>query len=292
MKLENELKKNISLKGAGNYTPFVELEISKDIKGWSADFYELTGHPELIVRKCYTPVGLEKSIREELEKLPKFKTYEYKEKEKLLQKKKVEELIRNANQFLSMGERYGLNIAKTKYIIGIDPKTKQPDIFAVTDKIIGSNLYDNTSSVSEKVGEEIDKIYAGVYSHKKDSYLENGLYWRDFKNSQIMCGKKIGDVEDHAYIVDVDPLFNSWFDNLKDDGTWDHTETEERKEMIFWENVEIMTERMQSAENKTPGKNFIKAREMLKQIFNNIPEPTISELAKYSYNIVCEAIKN
>ena len=49
-------------------TPFVGLEISEDIKGGSADFYDLPGHPELVVRKCYTPVGLEKSIREELEK--------------------------------------------------------------------------------------------------------------------------------------------------------------------------------------------------------------------------------
>jgi len=114
--MENEHKKNISLKDVGNYPPFVELEISKDIKGGSAEFYDLPGYPELVARKCWTQTP-----------------------DDFAKNERLEYLLKKAGEFRVIANRYHLPLAETNYVIGIDPVSGRRDLFAVTDRISGEN---------------------------------------------------------------------------------------------------------------------------------------------------------
>lgn len=266
---------NMSKENTGDSMPFVNLEKSKDISGQSAMFYDVPGHPELVIRKCLVLKSVMGNIDKELAESDEYKDYLPEELEKVKNKKKVEELVKNAGDFQKMGERYGLKIAKTSYAIGTDPNLEKPGIFAVTDRIVGENLA-TEPSFSEKMEGEIDKVYAGIFAHFRDSYMEKSAFWKDFKNSQIMLGKKEGDIESSPYIIDVDPLMISWSDPK-------HCKTEEDREAVFWSRVGLVFTEMKDTERKTLSGDFSRAKEVLNDIIRTIPEPN-GDLGNYWYH--------
>lgn len=263
------MEENIALK-ADDKSPFVGLERSHDIIGVSADFYDVPGHSELIARKCYLPDSLYQRVCGELD-APEYKKLNEKERDEMKRKKIIEQMVRGAGEFQKTGERYHLRIAKTDYVIGKDPETGIDAIFAITERISGNtNLY-NMTTIPKELESEVDEMYAGLFSHFKDSYLENGTFWRDFKNSQVMCGAKYGETKQHPYIVDVDPIMTTWFEPKRPKyEKFAKNKPIEYREWNFWNELEIGVALMLDAEEKTPSKNFEKARKVLEDILKDI----------------------
>ena len=274
-------------------SPFVGLEKSFDIIGISADFYELPRHPELIVRKCFVSKRLIERVRNELS-APEYKKLDPEKMKELTRKKKMEQMIKNAGEFEKMGEQYHLRMAKTNYIVGNDPVSGERAIFAVTDRISGETNLNKMSAVPKELEGEIDEMYAGFFLHLRDSYLENGTFWRDFKNSQVMCGTKYGEKEQHAYIIDVDPVMGSWFEFKQPEHKKIAKERPmEYREWSFWEEIEITLLNLKRVEEKSSSKKFEKAREVVKDIIKDtrFPEPK-SKGAKEKYEFIVDEIKN
>ena len=265
-----------------NSFPFVGLQKSNDFFGPNAIFYDLPDHPELVVRKCFTPKEIMENIKEELQKSETYKNYTEEELEKIAKKKKIEQLIKNASEFQKIGERYGLKMAKTSYVIGTDPDSGEPDVFAVTERIVGENL-DSMEFFSEQMAKEVDEMYVGLFSHLKDSYLENGTFWRDFRNDQVIYGSKIGKTELHPYIIDVDPLTVSWNDHVMIDGR-------ENKEDLFWSRIGLAFINMEEIEGKNTSVKLKKAREMINAIIKTVPRSNNAELG-FWYPYVIQELK-
>lgn len=268
--MESKREENIAALKSDDKSPFVRLERSHDIIGVSADFYDVPGHPELIARKCYLPDSLYQRVRNELD-APEYKKLNEKERKELKRKKIIEQMIKSVGEFQKMGERYHLHIAKTDYVIGKDPETGIDAIFAITERISGNtNLY-NMTAVPKELEGEVDEMYAGLFSHFKDSYLENETFWRDFKNSQVMCGAKYGETDQYPYIIDVDPIMTTWFEPKRPKyEKFAKNKPIAYREWNFWNELEIDTAMMLDAEEKTPSKNFKKARKVLQDILEDI----------------------
>jgi len=255
-----------------------KTERSKVIRGMNADFYELPGRDDVIVRKCAESPETKKLIEREME----FYLGQNLSDEDLLKKEnelRVKYFIRNANEFKKIGIRYGLPYAETEYVIGEEPWHGLPDVFAVTYRISGKDLGDRTLSIDERIAEELDDMYSALFSHLKDSYKEDGCYWKDFKNEQVTVGTKHGESERHAYIVDVDPMIISWFDRENDDGPV-------AKEESFWNEVLYIVQDMKTTERNVPKKRFKNARNSLAALITEMQKPDDPDNQMVYYNVL------
>jgi len=288
--MENKQETSIS---DDNISFFKGLTKSLSVAGENSVFYDSSEYPELLVRKCCTPKELEKQIDEMLARSPEYKEYAPEKLAEIANKKKAEKMIENATAFQKMAERYGIRIPETNYVIGNGPDSKQPGIFAVTERIAGTTTLRDMTIIPKEKEQEFDEMYAGVFSHLRDSYLENGLFWKDFKNLQVMLGTKYGEKEEHPYIVDVDPLMISWSDpKLPEYKKTAKEHPSEYKEWHFWDEIERVFIHMRGAESKTISLNFKKTREVLKNIMKDIPEPDWDNRgAKEKYSSVFDYVK-
>ncbi|MFA5831152.1 MAG: hypothetical protein WC878_04975 [Candidatus Paceibacterota bacterium] len=292
-KNSQRLREEIKNKMFDNNIPFDGFVKSLSITGENSIFYDSSEHPELIVRKCRTPKELEKQIYGELAQSPEYENGDSEKKEEIANKKRVERLIENATAFQKMAERYGIRIAETKYVIGNGPDSKQPEIFALTDRISGTMTLRDMAIIPREKEEEFDEMYAGIFSHLRDSYRENKLFWKDFKNLQVMLGTKYGKKEEHPYIVDVDPMMMLWSDpKLPEYEKTAKEHPSEYREWHFWDEMERVFIHMKGAESKTISLNFKKARNVLKDIMKDIPEPDWNNRgAKEKYSSVFDDVK-
>ncbi len=280
--MENIPKENLSPKTDVSF-PFANLERSKDVFGPSAVFYDVPGHPELIVRKCFVSKEVMENINEELEEKDEYKDFTEEELEEIRNKKKVEQLIKNAGDFQKTGKRYGLRMAETSYVVGTDPDSGKPEIFGVTDRIIGENLK-TMRGISKKMEGEIDEVFSGIIFHLRDSYLGNGVFWRDFRDDQILYGAKYRETEQHPYLIDVDPLMVSWVDPKI-------CKTENEREDLFWTKIGlILAIEVERVEEKIQSGRLVKTREALNDVIKTVPEPK-SVRAKNWYDSLVDDLR-
>jgi len=237
-----------------NHAPFSEL-IDSDIKGPSSEFYQDPKHPELVIRESFIPL-----VEKYHEEQPEDKIPEY--------------WAERAKDFKALGEKYGLHIAKTDFVIGRSPKSGQKVLFAVTDRIEGENLK-NIVSIPKEAEKEVDGMYKGIFSHIADSYRDDEYYWDDFRNDQVVYGKAPKEEESHPYIVDVDLNMHTWENAqlLKKRG---EEAAKENKEYRFWEQILMVLRAMNDSEEKIEEKhpNFSEARAKLEEIIKTTTMPT------------------
>ena len=208
---------------------FSGLEKSEDIQGKNAVFYDVQKHPENIVRESWVAKN---------------------DSDEMTRKETVEYLLKNAKDFKKMLGRYGLPSAETQYVIGESGESEWLEIFAETERINGEDL-NKMSAIPENLEGKLDEMYMGIFSHLKDSYLEGESFWSDFHNGQIMYGTKGEETVLSPYIVDVDPFMWDW------------------KGRDFWWYLNFYSKQMKEMEEKTPSKNFAKARGVLKSIMED-----------------------
>jgi len=141
--------------------PFKEWKES-DLKSYSSDFFSLPEHPDVLVRKI-VPLQMKKN-----------------EDGKVTAKKAIETWSAKAKEFQNFAEGVGIKMAKTSYFVGNDPRFKSnipkessPAFMAMTEIIDGKNL-EQLSEVDEKTADEIDTMFASLFSALFDSYKENG----------------------------------------------------------------------------------------------------------------------
>ncbi len=235
--------------------PFSEWEKSKDITGDTCVFYDIPGHPELVARKM-------EFMPEDRPEFTESEAREYWEK--------------RIGEFQKIAERYGIPVAKTRYVFDNDPVSGEPSFFAITDRIRGESL-DKITSFDKHAEEELDNMYVGILSHMKESYMEGEYAWGDFGNQQIMYGiesdgNESHKKEPHPYIVDVEPRVSPWEDKIDPRS---NRSAEEKKEHVFWQNLAGAVAEMTETELKTESGRmaFVKAREALRQIMKELPEP-------------------
>jgi hypothetical protein len=265
---------------------FPELVSSADLKSKHSAFYDIPGHPELIARKCFTPDDLNQLIQMDIADLPDYFEYSTEEREKIARKMRIERLISNATEFKKIGESAGLKITETHYAIGENPETKEPEIFAVSDRIEGENL-ENISSFSEEMQNDIDEMYVGVLKHWINSHSSGGMFWSDYKNSQIVYGHKFGETEEHPYIVDIDPIMAHWFTEEEFTQKWEKEQALEDNETVFWYKVYGIFLYMKELEKKTPTGKFQKAREVIE----NLIKKTVNLRSKQAQEAQCALAK-
>lgn len=231
--------------------PFKEWK-SSSLKGGSATFFKLPEFPDLVIRKCKefdVNVG----------------------KKKLTDAEAVTYWSERAKALQGFADRYGVKMAKTRYFAGNDPKFKSsipkessPAFMAATDKISGRNLKE-ISEIDEKMATEIDFMFSGLFSGLYDSLNENGYYWADYGNSQVMYGTAPDEKESHVYIVDTDPRMEKW-------NKFSLCE----KEYYFWNEITWVFGQMKALEKKYAHgtKQFENARKTLTDIIKKMPVPT------------------
>jgi hypothetical protein len=230
--------------------PFKEWKRS-DIRGGSATFFELPEFPDLVIRKSQSF-----EVKEDGKKLTVAETVKYwSERAKALQR---------------FADRYGIKMAKTRYFAGNDPYFKSviskescPAFMSATDKISGKNL-EEIFEINDKMAVEIDIMFSGIFSGLYDSLNENGYYWEDYGNSQIMYGTAPSEKESHVYIVDTDPRMGKW------------NELSQRREYAFWNEIDWVFGHMKALEKKYAHgtKQFENARKTLAEIIEKMPVPT------------------
>ncbi|MFA5831151.1 MAG: hypothetical protein WC878_04970 [Candidatus Paceibacterota bacterium] len=270
--MENKKNKNADEEKEAKFPPafFPGLKISESIKSEHSVFYDVPEHPELIARQCFMPKGFATQVEFELADLPEYVNGTPEEKKKMVRKKRAELLIKNALEFQKMGKQYGLKITETSYAIGEDPKSQEPEIFAVSDRIVGEDL-EAMPHISEEMKDELDAMYVGVFSQLKDSYSSVGIFWSDFKNSQIVYGAKYGKTEKHPYIIDVDPMMFHWIEQ----GEYEAREKDRasrENEYILWRRVYSVFTYMEQIEEKMPPEKFEKARKLLEGMLKEVPQ--------------------
>ena len=231
--------------------PFKEWERSR-LQGGSATFFELPEFPDFVIRECLS--------------------FKIKEKGKeLTDEEAVAYWSERAKALQGFADRYNIKMAKTRYFFGNRPKFKSnipkesnPALMAMTDKISGKNLQE-VSEIDEKMAIEIDQMFSGYFSSLLDSYNENGYYWADYGNSQMMYGTVPGEKEPHLYIVDVDPRMEKW-DEFSPRG----------REYSFWKEIDWVFDHMEKLEKKYAHgtKQFENARKTIAEIIEKMPVPT------------------
>jgi hypothetical protein len=244
-------------------SPFVNLSES-DLKGPNSDFYELPDFPGMVIRRSYLPF---------MEKYAEG----YTNQDAALYWAKL------GREWKNIGEQYGIRTPKTEYVVGHDPHSEQPSLFLLTEKIEGENLKTLASfepNEKEKAKEELDKTYAGIFSHIRDSYKEEGYFWVDPRNDQFMYGTIRRDSEKHVYLADAEPNIDSWKDYGKN----------EKKDYIFWEKILMAFREMKLAEMKF-GKHpvhFNKARDVFSRIVKEFPEPKNEKARDMRFAVLME----
>jgi len=228
---------------------------NSDIEGASSDFFSLPDHPDQVVRKI---VSLKMK----------------KEKGKMTAREDIHHWLEKAKSFQDFAERYGINVAKTSYFFGSDPRFKtdipkkeKPALMAITDRISGESFAE-MEEVNEKAAVEIDAIFSNLYSGLIDSYNKNGDWWTDNGNGQAVWGTAPREKEPHVYVVDIDPKVGKWSDVPL-----------ANRETAFWFELEWVFKEMKEMEQKisAPKKEFEKAREILSQIITEMPVPTTED---------------
>lgn len=231
--------------------PFENWKPSK-LRGGSAEFFDLPAHPEIVVRK-FSEFG----VKQDGKNLTNAESIGYwSERAKALE---------------GFADRYGIKMAKTGYFVGNDPRftsetegESSPAFMAATEKISGKNLKE-IPEFDEKSAVEVDNMFSGLFAGIRDSYNEDGYWWRDYGNTQVMYGIAPKETEPHVYIVDVDPRMAKWNEFLP-----------QRKEYIFWSDMGLIFEKMKELEKKYAHstKQFENARKTLADIITKMPVPT------------------
>jgi len=229
------------------------------LKAESKEFFELPEYPDFVVRR-----GIKITAPKRKEDIPDLKL-------------EIEDLTKKARAFQNFLSRYGIRMAETSYFFGNDPrfvpsltrkqekasdvKEEDPSLMSITEKIEGRNL-DDMDAFDDKMDEEIDFMYAGVFSGIFDSYNENGFWWSDYGNKQAVWGTRKHEKEPHLFIVDVDPAMKRWKDLSPD-----------FQEKVFWNEVLWVFSQMKESEKKLRGKKreFEKARATLSKIIAEMP---------------------
>jgi hypothetical protein len=231
--------------------PFKEWK-SSNLRGGSADFFELPEFPDLVIRKCE-----EFEIKMNGKKLTDVEAIAY--------------WTERAKALRAFADRYGIKMAKTRYFAGNDPRFKtdipkasSPAFMAATDKISGKNL-EEISEINDKTATEIDMMFSGLFNGLCDSYNENSCWWRDYGNTQMMYGAAPGEKDLHVYLVDTDPRMTNWNEFLP-----------ARKEYIFWFDADHLFNEMRKLEKKYAHgtKQFENARKTLAELIAKMPVPT------------------
>jgi hypothetical protein len=157
------------------------------MKGKNSILYDLPDCPDLIVRKSFVNPFLTEETHEEALRV----------------------LINKTKAFREVAQKCSLRVAKTWYVIGHDPVSKQPCLFAITERINGKNL-DELFSFDESILKEFDEMFASIFLNLWKVYHDGGYVWSDFKKGQIVYGTAPNEQEKHLYLVDVDPVIELW----------------------------------------------------------------------------------
>lgn len=246
--------------------PFVRLDDSL-LHGGSSSFYEVPGHPDMVVRKSF----VQTSFKEDDNLKDKYANIQDEdERRKKIIHEKVELLRNKTIQFKKIIDNLGIHMAKTDYVIGESVGTGGPTIFGVTEKIEGENL-EKVKKLDTETAEKIDDIYAKIIGAFIDSFLKEEQGWQDLKIEQFVYGKTQEDKKPDVYLVDVDPIFIDWNDpqfQMKYGAT--------RKE-YFWRKMERFVFDVGWLEKKVSvdGKdrfNFAKSREMIGRANREVPK--------------------
>ena len=245
--------------------PFVRLDDSS-LRGKSSSFYEVPGHPDMVVRKSFVRT----SFAQDKEWENKYADIaDEKEKKKKIIHEEAECLREKAIEFKKIIGDLGIRMAKTDYVIGESPATGDPTIFGVTEKIEGENL-EEIKALDVETAEKIDEIYAKSIGAFVDSFLKNEVAWQDLKLGQFVYGKTKEDEKPDVYLVDVDPTFIDWNDPYFP-GV--------RRKKYFWNRIESFIFDVGWLEEKAlvGGKQrfvFKKSREMIDRAHREIPKET------------------
>lgn len=206
--------------------PFIELEKS-DFKGVSSELYRVPKHEDIVTRKSFVNVPDEKA-------------------EKMTIHEKAEYLRNKAVEFKKIVDRIGIRMAKTDYIIGTNPKTENPAIFGIAERVEGESL-ENMTLLSKEIAERVDSLYEKIISDLIESYLGYDYFWYDAKNPQFVFGKTVEDEKPDIYLVDVDPNIMKW-------GTPDLDPNE--REAMFWNRLTMLENEIEKMEKKVDEKGF------------------------------------
>lgn len=236
--------------------PFKEWK-SSDLKGGTAEFFELPEFPDRVIRK--------------------FEGFDVKVGGKMLSTKEaVDYWGVRGKELKNFSERYGIKMARTNYFVGNDPrfrsivpKSSRASFMAETDKISGKNL-EEMKEVEEKAVEEIDAMFSSLFTALRDSYEKDEYWWGDYGNRQVMYGTAPKETESHVYIVDVDPRISKWSEYTK-----------REQEYTFWHDTDWVFNEMRKMEKKYAHdtKPFENARKSLAELIEKTPVPEISETA-------------
>jgi len=252
-----------------------------DFKGWQAELFTLPGHEDLVVRRSVKlnvlPDGRKVSIAEG-----------------------IKDWSMRAEKMKGFCDKYGIRMAKTSYFVGNNPRfhpklsreeekavgvsEESPALMAVTERIDGKNLM-QFREFDEKMKEEIDAMFSGLFTNLFETYTHDneGYFWYDYGNGQIVYGVAPGEKEKHLYVVDVDPSMENWIDVAT---------RKEDKERTFWRELESIFHRMRDMEPKTQSGKLERSRAVLQKILSELPELPDSFLARLRKSMAGEGKPN
>jgi hypothetical protein len=225
----------IQSKTKKDFSPFLGLEKSKHIFGKHSEFYDLFHYPNLIVRKSFIGVCFSKKAKE------------------------FQEVVQKCHLF----------IPKTWYVVGHDPVSKEPSLFAVTEQVNGKKL-NEIFLFDKKEQEELDTMYTSLCLYLWKTYCDGGYVLSDFRNEQIIFGTVSGEKEKRLFLADVDPIAEFW--------------EKRQRENYFWEYLYRIAVSMKQTE--FDGNFHAKSRKRIKRIFAMAQEPENSEGKQYRADIL------
>ena len=168
----------------GDQEPFVQpLE---DAGFPRKKFMTVPGHPDVIVRRTYEG-GADINKNNEAH---------------------FRSLINRAQTVFADLKKRGALPIDTQAVIGKDGNGKT-EVFLVGENIAGGNM-EETKDVPLSAQKDFEDFFTALTDHLTSAYDTGGDFWSDFKNDVIIYGTRPGEEERRPYIVDTEPVFNTW----------------------------------------------------------------------------------
>lgn len=193
--------------------------------------------------------------------------------------KSIENLKRGVGVFNKLEQRYNIAVPHVDLVIGKKGTVgEDATVFTITDRIIGENLGD-IKQLPESSKDMLENFIISMSQYFMDAQKENGDYWEDFFEDQIVYGHKKLENENRFYIVDLDPRYQTY---KKDDP--------QRGSKLFdcFNRVFSFIKYLEYKVSAQPVK-LTKAREALSKILSEIPQSVpdyhVIEQLKNSINV-------
>lgn len=115
---------------------------------------------------------------------------------------------RGVSVFETLRDKYGIAVPQLRHIVGEENGEK--GVYTVVDRIYGKNLKEASTELLERGRRVLDQMFTRFARYYCDVYEHGGDYWYEFGLKQIVYGHQKGETADRLYLVDVDPLYQTY----------------------------------------------------------------------------------